>query len=417
MNRKHIVFLVGSYAPNYSAVGICASSVVNVLKQRYKVTVICINNKYGLPMEEYMDGVRIIRLHPYSSILYDLPHYFSSGLKKHIGKYISFGYRTIQFLKSVFCSKLMINKKLISCYSKAVNQLKSSDAIDCIIGCAFPFESIIAVRNFCNDNKSVKGIAYLFDPFAENKLIYRTSNNYHKKYKYNLNLEKEVLQNLDLVIAMHIWERHLACYYSDCNNIEIAEHPLLLINNDIRQGKYEGRRIMYAGALNAKVRNPLYAFSLIDKLLKSSDNLEFNFYTSDYLNDLDSLEHKYPARFHNHGRKSIEEIHIAEYSNDIMLSIGNSSNTSQTPSKVFEYMSTGNPIIHIAKYKEDPCISVLNKYRQSLILYENVEYDINDILLEISKLSPYTDRSQLSQLFEDATPEFVAKKITQLLHD
>ena len=415
MKGKHFVFLLGSYAPNYSAVGVCASNIINILKQNNTVTVISIKNEYSLPTREVRDGVEIRRINSKSIKLYNLEAYYNKGIKKYIGKCISLGYRIKQNLNARFCSRLMINKELIDSYLKELNDLISTEKVDCIIGCSFPFESIIAVKELCTKIKTM-GIAYLFDPFSDNQRIYRTRKNFFYKFNSNLLFEKDILKKLDLIIAMHTWEKHIKHYYDDYTNIVIAEHPLLLTDNTERFSEYEGRRIMYAGALDPKVRNPNYTFALIEKFLKQSNFVEFNFYTSDYSSQLKAIEQKYPSRFHFHGRKPLEDIHYAEYFNDIMLSIGNSPETSQTPSKIFEYIATGNPIIHIAKYEEDPCNAVLSKYKNAVILYEYLEYNIDEIMLQISKLKPIKNKCHLLSLFEDATPEFVIKKIDSLFN-
>lgn len=415
MVDKHIVFLVGSYAPNFSAVGVCVSKIINAVKDKNRITIISIKNVEDQQEIEIDDNVEIRRVCSLSHKLYNYTNYHKKGWKKQIIKPVSIVYRIAQYFRDLFCKNVMINDGLINRYKSELEKIARTNRIDCVIGCSFPFEAVVATSDYCYTHKDTKGIGYLFDPFSENKLIYRTYFNYRRKFSNSLLFEKRILNSLDLVIGMHIWESHFNRHYSQYNNIVIAEHPLLDITKRYRHCKYEGRRILYAGALHAKIRNPSYAFRLIDKLLEDSENIEFSIYTSDYSTVFQNYELKYPNRFHFYGRKPLEDILYAEYENDIMLSIGNSAETPQTPSKIFEYISTGNPIIHLAKYDQDPCINVLEKYGNAIILKENEIINSSKLIKQISELQPISDRDILSKIYYDAAPDFVVAKINKLL--
>ncbi|MFK2398020.1 hypothetical protein ACIXMQ_04790 [Bacteroides fragilis] len=61
IKKKHIVVLVGSYYPNFSAVGICARNVVDELKKEADISVISQKTDINEKDEEEYDGYRIIR--------------------------------------------------------------------------------------------------------------------------------------------------------------------------------------------------------------------------------------------------------------------------------------------------------------------------------------------------------------------
>ena len=54
---------------------------------------------------------------------------------------------------------------------------------------------------------------------------------------------------------------------------------------------------------------------------------------------------------------------------DILVNIGNTVEF-QIPGKIFEYMSTGKPIVHFSKLPEDPALKYLQKYPRVLIIKE-----------------------------------------------
>ena len=55
---------------------------------------------------------------------------------------------------------------------------------------------------------------------------------------------------------------------------------------------------------------------------------------------------------------------------DVLLSIGNV-DSPMAPSKIYEYMSTGKPIIHVYTYEKDPCLDPLRIYGNALLIKEN----------------------------------------------
>lgn len=83
------------------------------------------------------------------------------------------------------------------------------------------------------------------------------------------------------------------------------------------------------------------------------------------------------------------------------------------PSKIYEYMSTGKPIIHTYTWEKDPCIEPLMKYGNALLLNEKEEVDVNSIckFIEDSYIIPYSD---VKAKFMSATPEYTADLICNL---
>ena len=57
---------------------------------------------------------------------------------------------------------------------------------------------------------------------------------------------------------------------------------------------------------------------------------------------------------------------------DVLINIGNRL-TNQVPSKVFEYISTGKPIINLCTMENCPTLSYMNRYPLGLSLIEGKE--------------------------------------------
>ena len=105
---------------------------------------------------------------------------------------------------------------------------------------------------------------------------------------------------------------------------------------------------------------------------------------------------------------------VIEYlsSADILLSVGNAESP-MAPSKIYEYMSTGKPIIHTYTYDRDPCIEPLKKYGNALLVKEG---DGNAVLkikrfIEISKTLNY---EEVEKTFITSTPKYTADILENL---
>ena len=69
------------------------------------------------------------------------------------------------------------------------------------------------------------------------------------------------------------------------------------------------------------------------------------------------------------GRKNKEEVARIYQEADILVNIGNAIDN-QMPSKIFEYISTGKPILNFYKVPNCPTLKYLNNYPLALNLYE-----------------------------------------------
>ena len=83
------------------------------------------------------------------------------------------------------------------------------------------------------------------------------------------------------------------------------------------------------------------------------------------------------------------------------------------PSKIYEYMSNGKPIIHAYTWEKDPCIEPLMKYGNALLLNAKNDVDINVVskFIEDCHIIPY---SEVKAKFESATPEITADLICNI---
>ena len=87
-----------------------------------------------------------------------------------------------------------------------------------------------------------------------------------------------------------------------------------------------------------------------------------------------------------------------------------------TPSKIFEYISTGKPIISTAPIKEEPCIPYLTKYGNACIIYEDKNIDESVALItKFVSNAHNVDPVELSDIFYLNQPQAFLQVIDKTL--
>jgi hypothetical protein len=115
-------------------------------------------------------------------------------------------------------------------------------------------------------------------------------------------------------------------------------------------------RLVFAGTLYRKIRNPAALLEFFDKLLKSTtgENLELHFFG--VINDCDPCFEKYQAligiKIFLHGLVPRAAAVRAMHDATVLVNLGNST-TFQLPSKVVEYAMLGKPILNITNRLSD----------------------------------------------------------------
>jgi glycosyltransferase involved in cell wall biosynthesis len=420
----HIVFILGSYHPNFQAVGICVRNVINELKRNNEISIICQKTQLNEEVTEEFDGTKIIRtetkLNNFKFKYLDKSKK-SSGIKKKLFKLISDSVRVYRYLDAIF-SKIIIQHDIVDAYMDSLNHINQKSKIDLIVPCASPFESCVASMKFkAMIFPDVKIVPYLFDNFASNTTIYRNSKLFYKqKYQNHIQQEKLLIGYSETILCMKHYADSFLKIHNNEDILSIVEHPLLINPNKQNNFGFNKNKInvVYTGGLFKKIRNPEYALSVFQKIIENNSKIVIHIFGSgDCKSIIDTFVLKHPNQIINHGYVNVDTAEAARNSCDYLLSIGNISNN-QLPSKIFEYMASLKPIIHFAKIKEDKTIHILDNYANKCILYE--DFALNNC--NISKLRSFLNAKVISVSFEeleeryfDATPKFTSRLLIKQL--
>ncbi|WP_373472198.1 hypothetical protein [Carnobacterium alterfunditum] len=420
-----IVFLTSSYYPYFSAIGKCVYNLVNEMKKNHEVIVISNMSILNLPQEEIFDNHKIIRVRTTAmkkrDIIQEQDEVF---LKSKINEIKMISLRSFEYSK-VIMSKTTTQKYLVKEYLKKLSNVEN---IDIIIPTCYPFESILASQKYKRKyNKNVKIIPFLFDKFSDSPTLHRNNINKKWKYKEHLVLEEKMIKDAEKVFYVDSWIDHTEKHFKKYRKKFIhVEHPLIVEYNHGKLNKKIKNEdnfidIVYTGVLDKKVRSPFRTLKIISKLVEKNNKLRFHFYVlGNCGNELDEYHMEYPNNIFNHGQVKSDVALFKIMESNILLSIGNT-DVSLIPSKIFEYMSCGKPIIHFYTSEDDRVISLLNNYNLGFCVKQDKEIDehmINQIteFFDVNKFRnmPF---DEVEKNFFEATPKFISKKIINSFSD
>lgn len=399
------IFLTGFYLPAPGATGMCVHQLAKeIANHGHEVTTICYADDDN---KEEFDGVKIVKILIPSFLKQNLS---TSPLERRLNQLRSLMSKFVHIKKYPLRSIGLVKR-----YYNELEKLIENDEHVVVIASVNPLEAVIATDRIKKKYPdSIKSVYYCADTLSNEKgdngilsAEYRT--------KCGLMWEKKLFESFDKIMIMECHKNH---YFSEefavfRDKMELVNFPLFT-KLDIEEKELESNvtQFVYTGTLNRKLRNPQYLCSLLGDLV-SKIQLHVDFLGSGDCDDiLDEVAVKTEGAIERLGMQphyvAIKYIEDA----DVLLSIGNA-NSPMAPSKIYEYMSTGKPIIHVYSYDKDPCLEPLKKYGNALLIKDG---DLNGS----SKLYNFvTNRKTLNyeevyDKFITSTPDYSVEIIEKL---
>jgi len=422
----HIVFVLGNYYPNFQAVGVCIRNVINELKKKHDVTIVCQKAQLNQKAREEYEGTQIIRV---ETKLNHFRHIYlekaeiNKGGKKKFFNIMADSVRVIRYFNALF-SRRVLQNDVLNEYLKSLIKINNELKIDMLIPCVGTYESCIASLKFkIHENKRAKLMPFMFDNYAYNIAIYRTPKLfYNLKFKNHLRLEKLVIKHSEKIICMKHYAESYNKAHTDRSKLLVVEHPLIIKyeNKDKFNFNNDKINIVYTGGLFMKIRSPEYALSLFEKILEKNKEIVLHFFGSGNCNlIIDKYIKKFPNQILSYGLVDIDIVIDARNNCDFLLSIGNVSNN-QVPSKTFEYMAALKPIIHFAKIRNDKTNQILDKYPNKCILFEESNL-LNENIETLTRFIKETKKpisfETLKKIYYDAVPTYTSELINGYLNN
>lgn len=418
---KKILFITSHYYPKPDANGVCVREIANELFSKgYEVDIVALGRRKEEKKDTY-DGINVYKV--------GLPFYkwlkeYSSSIKNPIIKRKVYGsYELLNRVSLLLHMPFYPVTSFITVFKYwfKIYKLHKKNNYSTIIATYKPIDSILAALIMKRVCKDIQIVLYILDSFP---------NSGGGKYLSSLRAEKRgkrweklIYPSSDLVINMKChekyYEKNSGEYLEFKSKMRFSDFPLIKSSFYTENVNFENNEVVYTGNLDLNMRNPKYACKIFSSL--KIDNLRLNFYSAgncehiieDYKNTSSNI---YQHGFVTH-TESMDAIKKAKF----LVNIGNKG-TDMVPSKLFEYMSTGKPIIHFYYDESDSCIPYLLKYPMALIIKMDEE-QINDnkiLVSEFMKKYEYYQAIELDlveEIFLYNTPKYTSKLIERILKD
>ncbi|MEK5398939.1 glycosyltransferase [Paenibacillus sp. FSL K6-2859] len=377
---RTVLFLVGEKS---SANGICVDAVMKeMIDRNYKV--ICITNEeHDSLKSEIKDGIIYRVIKPRLTYRLDKWCNYRSGIMSKLVSKLSYSLNKLKLLLSISTWPLISPLYTFRFYKEA-KRIFLNESYDCIISTYTQIDTIIAGYLIKRKFPVVKFVPYFLDSLSGGYGPKVFSKEWTRKR--GLKWERGLLNDASKVIVMKSSQKHherfstSQKYYSEIRYLDIP----LLIENKIELERtnildHNKINLVYIGSIPYHIRNPKYILEVFNRL-----NLENCVLTiigtntcpqiirnaqetciRNQINVIDSISH-------------VEAMKVIRDA-DILINIGNNI-TTMVPSKIFEYMSTGKPIISTYPIDDEPSLAYLKNYRLSLLLNEKTESIEDDIL-------------------------------------
>ena len=403
-----ILYILGAYKPRASANGICSDNVLQELvAQGNDVTVIA-NRLYDCPEFSEENGLKIHRIKPKFS------YWLSDWAKENNNALLMKAATIINKLKLMamsfswpFVSPLYTYRF----YKKAV-RLYKKEPFDKVIAVYTPVDSLLAGYKLKKKFPEISFFPYFLDSlsggygpqfFSKEKII-----------KRGLKIEKKVFPLAEKIIVMKSSESHQLNYNEEFKDkLCFLDIPTLKKKRLIRDKADRGSiKLLFVGTLSANVRNP-------DTLINAIEHIPNENIVYEFVGNV-SCKERFSRLINSLGNRLIftdfvnyDKLEDKITEADILINIGNSVST-MVPSKIFEYMSYGKPIISTYDIDDEPSKAYLEKYPLALLISgkDSPEENAEKIIKFVNeKIGERVEFEELTQLFYLNTPQALVSEV------
>lgn len=399
---KNLLFIVHEYYPYGSAITNCINPIINEMnKQGSNIYILTRRTHFQLKKYEKINNTEVYRMDDWFNLSLDKINNSNKSFEKYLYK---FRLRVIGFYRNRIKKDsigLLNKRKSIKKGKKLVKKYN----IDTIISCSYPFSMHKIAKEIKNDN--IKWVAYQFDPHTFNHTL--NSNLKNKRLKEEI----ETFSYVDKIfLPPENYEENMK---TELKVLKDKYYPIdfALIKNNIANKLKKNNKIIFTftGTFYENIRTP-------NDMLEFFKNIDVDYelhlyYIAEKTIDDVLLEYKKVFKdklvlFNNKSKKECDE---ALKNSNIIINIGNRI-ANQTPSKVFEYISMGKPIINFYNIENDTSKKVLKNYPLVLNIKndyttEDIEKFNNFVLKNKDKVLTFEEIKEKYKTAEDIAKEFI----------
>lgn len=406
----------------YPTEGACTSLLLNLFAEKQiqslgEVHVLTLSPSPGSPADEIRDGIAIHRFYSISQkrmkqLLVCKPKEILSACSELLYRAATRKNIYLPCYSKSFYDKVLVREALAR-----LNALYAEYRFDLIIPVCGFYESAVASLLFCKKNKIPLGF-YQVDPCSTSETMNPQSRKKREAF------EKELYGRSAFVITTDIIKREVAdlLHVQDGDKIHAMEFPnIRLLKTDHAEEKKESDQIncVFAGRLYPKARNPRFTFELFSRI--SNKNIKLILVGVDRQTLRDFKDITVPDNAVLPGSMPISLARRELEKADFLVNIGNTV-SNQVPSKLFEYFSSGKPVINIVESPKCPslkytkkhpcCMDVIHGDETESALKRQAE-ELERFIVGNTGKSVSADR--IHDIFYECMPEYCAQQFKKII--
>ena len=195
---------------------------------------------------------------------------------------------------------------------------------------------------------------------------------------------------------------------------QVLEFPCLCPLPPAPAQSHTGLQCVFAGSLHPEIRQPYALLSLFEKLA-DVPGLQLVMLGGGWENfpadAPDACRKALGQRLTIAGQVPPQQARSAMAGADMLINLGNTV-TNQLPSKIFEYFSSGKPILNLCANPSDPALRYFARYPLALTLFANDASAPEKLRCWLTETAgKRLDFAQSATLFAENTPAAVAKEL------
>lgn len=403
----HYIFITDSYYPSPSPNAICVEKIIQeVISHGDTAEVVALRTFPQSKLDETSPNVHIIEPDWMYSALTDAKY---RGLRNKFN-FMAKLFRIRGFLNAFFWPLMSLLH--LYRYTITVRKLLRTCIDDVtIIGVYKSLEAACSgaiAKKLCG-----KGFYALYTLDAVSGGIIPTV--LHSKHIANRSIkrwERFLFSSYDALFVMESHKGHYMSPYYDKwrEKITYLDIPLLKARTINRVENNDNLlHFVFTGGVSSSTANPSYFIELLDCI--GDTNLVLDIYGKIYDNELKEivLNSKYVQY---HGVVTHDEAIVAQNNASFLLNFGNTTPCA-IPCKIFEYFSTGNPVISCVKIDNDASKDYIQRYPCALTIDERlpIQENSNRLINFIkTKKNPIID---VESLFYKNSPKFTFEEFSK----
>ncbi len=414
MKKSPILICLYAYFPFENANTNVLLPLIKKLSEKYEVHILTKNRDNTAPCHEVMDGIHVHRYSDSGRIVSKIQMFAGMDKKKARAWYKNALTHTVTPICRVLYRFPVFQKNEQKLMCKLINDIQFAFVMTTCEDFA-SHENMLFVKKKYGIN--TPWIAYFMDPHAKFVAYKDTCGEILEK-------EIDVYRESDLILVTEE-------IYAENQTNEFA--PYLYKTKPFRFGNFrcidkpllkdifvkDKINCVYVGSLlNESVRNPGYFYSIINEV---DDRFVFHIICNNLTKANKALYDKTVMRtdrvrwYHN---LPLEECLGIMCHADILINLGNRT-VNQTPSKVFDYIGTGNPIVNFYSLEGDTSKRYLERYEHAIHIFEDKDRIKDNAKLFQEFAAEHNGRrigrEQLQTLYNEYQSDLVTKDTLKII--